>query len=474
MRRLDFVLADFTRTIWATGAARRAWEPRIQAFGQAWSQLEKLSVVTEMRPSCLITATPQELLEISLYAASKGLVALPMSREGAMGTYSATPQPVTSESDWRYRVVLTRPALAADWYDAWSAGNNDKIGRLLGFPDCCREFFQRTWVDEKMVDTSWAMGGAMGTEEELSKVSGSPEGNILLRWLGVRLVPHLPCSFDCEHSAEFGRRFVELGRENGFSDEMDTALEMLSWPVEWSALHGIAEVKTPILKIVTRTDATAGKLVVQREGTTYPAEGVTGLGFPYKPNPKLQLSKLRSFKKSVEDRGLWTENGFSSLEAMTSSHDALIAALPEIPKGGRILDLGCGNGALLSRIAGARKDLELHGVELEQDRVLSAAGRFVEAIVYWGDIFDLNGGWRTSHFDVVIFMPGRLEEVSPKKAGELVDWLRTNADSVLLYAYGDWTQQYGYIAGKHFGLIPTKKPTGDTVAELWSGALVTA
>ena len=110
-----------------------------------------------------------------------------------------------------------------------------------------------------MVDTTWPMAlasaGASNGTRALA-VSGPPEANILWRWMGVRAVPHLPCRFDCPATVELARRFLDVGREAGYREEMDWLVEILGWPVEWSALHGIAEVRTPILKVSTRTDAT--------------------------------------------------------------------------------------------------------------------------------------------------------------------------------------------------------------------------
>ena len=63
---------------------------------------------------------------------------------------------------------------------------------------------------------------------------------------------------------------------------MDWLEEILSWPASWSALHGIAEVKTPVLKASTRTDATAHEFIVRRHGPRLPAEAVAGLGFPFR------------------------------------------------------------------------------------------------------------------------------------------------------------------------------------------------
>ncbi len=99
--------------------------------------------------------------------------------------------------------------------------------------------------------------------------------------MNLRAVPHLPCCFDCQHGVELGKKLIEIGRKTGYEEEMNWLLEILSWPVEWSALHGIAEIKTPILKISAQTDAMALKYVVRREGNAYPLEGAQGVNFPY-------------------------------------------------------------------------------------------------------------------------------------------------------------------------------------------------
>ena len=64
--------------------------------------------------------------------------------------------------------------------------------------------------------------------------------------MGARAVSHLPCRFDCEKTVALGQQLIEVGRKAGYERAMDWLLDVLSWPVEWSALHGIAELKTPV------------------------------------------------------------------------------------------------------------------------------------------------------------------------------------------------------------------------------------
>jgi hypothetical protein len=81
---------------------------------------------------------------------------------------------------------------------------------------------------------------------------------------------------------------------------MDWMLEILDWPVQWSALHGIAEIKTPVLKVSARTDATPVDYVVRRPGRARPREGARGLGFPYGRVRSRRLSESSGYKRGLE------------------------------------------------------------------------------------------------------------------------------------------------------------------------------
>jgi hypothetical protein len=79
---------------------------------------------------------------------------------------------------------------------------------------------------------------------------------------------------------------------------MDWLAEILSWPIECSALHRIAEIKTPMLKASTRTDAIPCKDTVRRQGDSYPLEGIRGLNFPYPSRPRPQKNQPQKLEAS--------------------------------------------------------------------------------------------------------------------------------------------------------------------------------
>jgi YD repeat-containing protein len=86
------------------------------------------------------------------------------------------------------------------------------------------------------------------------------------------MVFHLPCSFDCRPTVEIADKLVEIALVEGFRREIDWLEEMSAWPVEWSALLGLAEITTPVGVIYTVTDATAETYRVTYTGAGRPEE----------------------------------------------------------------------------------------------------------------------------------------------------------------------------------------------------------
>lgn len=466
MKRLDFVLPDFTRLMWVSDHARSVWEPRLKRVNQAWSRVEWLSVVSGVRPCGLTVATPEKFVGRAAEWVKRGLSALPVEIQGLSNySYASTPVKTQLGSPFEFRIVLGTPHSVSEFEHAWEGCDHEEMGRLLGFPRCCAEFFHKVWVEKKLVDTTWSMAASRSSPWEngtVRQVAGSPEANILWRWMGIRAVPHLPCDFECKESAKFGRELLEVGRAAGYEEEMNWLLEILSWPVEWSALHGIAEIRTPILKVSTRSDATALKYIVRRPGRSYPAEGAKGLEFPYRSEigPMVQISlpksrqALSDLTETLEGPADWhpTDNGFESTAAMDAAHkpilDLVVAALAG--RTGRVLDLGCGNGALLQKIQRAISGIEPFGIDVDPSRIararelLSANGNSFKV----GDMFERDADWLSvDRYALAILMPGRLIEAGPARAGKLTAWLAQSCDRLLVYAYGDWLTRHGGLKG---------------------------
>jgi prolyl 4-hydroxylase len=467
--RLGFVLPDFTRYSWVGDQARRTWEPRMDRIRTAWPNIEWLSIVAKVRSCALVGLSPDVLSATAPQWSAHHLSAmgLPMSPpEAPAGIVLAV---VGSLED------VTRAR------EAWVAREDDALGLLLGYPECCRKFFRAVWVDQRSIDTTWAMAAntAESSDSVVTLESQQPGlVNILWRWLGVRAVPHLPCRFDCGESLEFGERLLRVAEGAGYREEVEWIREILSWPVEWSALHGIAEIKTPILKISTRTDATAGKYVVRWTGTNYPREGATGLRFPYRVPARQLMTEGRSFQLGLnqiiqplapERSWYYLNNGFSSLEAMSDLHRPLVALARRKLSGltGNVLDLGCGNGALLAKICEGQDGLTPYGVDSSDLSLEHARGllpKFAENFQP-GDIFNCDLWSGGPRYALTLLMAGRLLEVKRLVADRLLQTLRTKSDAILVYCYpGPGTRGLASLA-QEWGLL-LEDPTDEIAALL--------
>ena len=442
--RLPFTLPDFTRHSWVDDAARQTWEPRLDRIRLAWADIEWLSIRDGVR-ACALVGLSQSALEASIprwYACGLSAVGLSLSApESHPGIIFAVIGDLDDASRGR---------------DAWVAGDDDALGALFGYPECCRKFFHEVWVERRCIDTTWAMASNTKRPSDALVALESSEGhlaNILWRWLGVRAVPHLPCRFDCPESVRFAERMLQVGKAGGYGEEVKWIHEILSWPVEWSALHGIAEVKTPILKISTRTDATAGKYVVRWAGTAYPAEGATGLRFPYRAptrplmteGPSFQLGLKKLLEEPRPDRSWYhLDNGFSSAETMNELHQPIVAlarrALHELTGDvfrGNVLDLGCGNGALLAKICDGQSGLTPYGVDLNRKSLEHAATLLPSFASNFSaaDLFDCDAWRRERRYALTLLMAGRLLEVERPIAERLLKTLRAQSDAILVYSY---------------------------------------
>lgn len=298
---LPFRLPDFTRISWASERARTVWEPRIAQITKAWLEVEWRGVVAGVRACAVRPVLADELVSEAPRWANAGLSFLPLALEAFGGSYSTVSETPSPDGPFRIRVVIGALEDVVAFKQAWDDADQHAIGSLLGYPSCCREFFHDVWVRHGMVDPTWPMAAASTEVENGARsieIDGPPQANILWRWMGVRAMSHLPCSCDCAPTLELADRMLAVGREAGFEQEMDWALEILSWPLEWSALHGIAVVKTPVLKVTTMTDATPHAYVVRWTGTRFPREGARGLEFPYRLSRR-PLSSSRAFKRGL-------------------------------------------------------------------------------------------------------------------------------------------------------------------------------
>jgi SAM-dependent methyltransferase len=474
-----------TRVCWASARAQSVWEPRLNKIVQAWIDIEWRSVAAQIRACALIWVSPRDLASLIPSWKESRLSAVQVRLEDARSPAEPT-SPVFRQIGDRMGVAVGALDSIASLQEAWASGNHKRLGSLLGYPGCCRSFFHDVWIDRRWTDTMWAMAKGPTTVpgDHFQRIdSRGGDGiltNILWRCLGVRAVPHLPCSFDCRPSAEMGGRFLALGAEAGFGDEMGWLREILSWPVEWSALHGIAEIKTPVLKISTHTDPTSDRLVLQYTGLGYPDEGATGIHFPYRKSAKTALTRSRSFQSGLAHGTRAATilaprarlNGFASEDVMDRYHEPLVAvARSSMPtSGGGVIDLGCGTGILLSKICSGNAAIPF-GIDANPVVIAHARERLrsESANFFVGDLFD-TALWDADqrHYALALIMLGRLGEAPHDVAEALMTRLKERAAVILGYTYDSSRRDAAAAIAREFEFELIQSALDDVFIAAWT------
>jgi len=148
-----------------------------------------------------------------------------------------------------YGVVARDYETGRKFAKADRSGDHITVGKLLGYPECCVKFFIHMWP--KWYDPIWPAAlntpGAKVSGREVIVNDCFPEANILLRYCGIRAVPHLVCNFKCKATKEFAEEFMQ------FIPHRRELINLLSQPITWDAYKGVVMVRMPHFIVVANT-----------------------------------------------------------------------------------------------------------------------------------------------------------------------------------------------------------------------------
>lgn len=128
------------------------------------------------------------------------------NRSGGIGHTRELVRPVEGDEDGERYVYIGADALAVRLLKVFDGRENRRFGRLLGFPECCIDFFCEHFSPESAYDLVPLV---------LPPREGRflPSINYACRHMGYRLISHFPCCWDCEPSADLaGKNYAALAR----------------------------------------------------------------------------------------------------------------------------------------------------------------------------------------------------------------------------------------------------------------------
>ena len=296
MQLLPIDMPPSARIIWVSEAAKDKWMVPIAEACAAYSVMEQRTVAEGIRRCMTSHVTPDRIEQQIRGFAKVGLTFVPIQKVGTYQGFAHRHPPVVEGQPWSYYgIVAKRVEDAEAFVDATERGDHITMGDLLGYPECCTRFFQNVWM-RGYVDPIWQ--AAENTESSVAAEVQRPSGGTFetitreikmnpamwtgLRYIGLRIAPHLVCSFDCAPSIEIAKDWTALSQRTRPVDGLDDLLRLLDMPCEWSCLKGIAMVSTPIFRIVTNSVPCWPRYVVRKDGNFLPAEGARGLIYPFR------------------------------------------------------------------------------------------------------------------------------------------------------------------------------------------------
>ena len=273
------------RTTWVSEEARKVWASVLPRVSSMVSELEVSSVAKGHRPCAWQTIAEDQFPRLAAVWAEMGLVSLPILRVRNFTGFAHRHEKPRAGEQANVCVIIAGSLKDALRFKAANAsGDNDVQGELLGFPKCCRKFFDDAWAGG-FFDPVWQ--AAMNTNHDIVgerhiRVQGHPFANPILRYAGLRVGFHLPCAFDCRETIKVAIERMTL------ADQVDARLAdilqgLLSMPMSWDVYHGIAVVRTPIFYLIVPSVPAAERHVVEVVSTPQliPKESAKGTGFPF-------------------------------------------------------------------------------------------------------------------------------------------------------------------------------------------------
>lgn len=114
------------------------------------------------------------------------------------------------------------------------------LGRLLGYPSCCCEAFEKRWptaLSEYEGDVGVMLLSESKQEVKQRILNLDWTANIFGRYFGWEIIQHFPCRWDCQATASMAQRFFSL-MSAYWTDEAQETLRHLTSPLLVIPDHG--------------------------------------------------------------------------------------------------------------------------------------------------------------------------------------------------------------------------------------------
>ncbi len=236
----DFI-SSFVRIMPKQG--HEEWMAKLGQIGIMFHETEYQMVKQGYRRAAIIHINPDNLEQMLEKINKDKLVYTPILKSGCYEGFAHKHKPVVPGEPFYWYGSLTQTYEDGQKFKkAENEGNHKTIGSLLGYPECCSEYFTKNFPIN--YDPIWL--------DKEGKVTGYPECNQMLRYFGIRITSHLSCSPTCEATKKIGQIWLKVMKGID-KDVTETLYDLLATKLTWNSYHGVVQVETPYFIGLTQT-----------------------------------------------------------------------------------------------------------------------------------------------------------------------------------------------------------------------------
>ena len=269
---MEVDLEPITRIVWWNKELKELWVPRLRKVSELYNNTEIATAIAGMRDVYVYHVASTYFQNSYKFLRDNDFIFYPTNVSGLYQGFShkhTTVQPDKPYMVYGACVKRGNEEKGEKFIEYTNKGDHAGIGRLLGYPECCIEFFERVWnkesIDPMFEAATWTDGAEI--KGDTVTVSCHPYCNQMLRYFGARITPHLSHSMDCKDTIKWGEEWFEIMQELD-PESSSWLLELLSVPTTWDCYKGIAIIDTPMFRALTNSDGTLKHKKVVNRGWT--------------------------------------------------------------------------------------------------------------------------------------------------------------------------------------------------------------
>ena len=212
-----------------------------QIFQSLTKSLEILYLIEDVKPCARIMVHEDKLEQIKQFLQTKGLYFTlsdfkVIKEENARYSNKGKRVPVESEEKGYYFMYISKEQSKTEQAKQLEAQKKHKeLGILLGYPECCSEFFQKHSQNQEKTTNDYILPAYNNSQGYKFPF----HNNIIARYFDYTLLNHFPCNFNCNKSIELAKKHLEIIQKHNpqLVNEIQKILKSVALFTEYSGKY---------------------------------------------------------------------------------------------------------------------------------------------------------------------------------------------------------------------------------------------